>query len=276
MRSVKSIAKVTGAMEAVAVAKNHRLRSRAEESGPFARASWRILTHLAAATNPEIRNSPLFSGYDALERLGVLLIAGDRGMAGGYNRKVVQEAVEHIETHDDPVSLLVIGKEGRDMISAEGYDLEAYFPLTDQDTEPEDVTEVTRALMGGYREARFQRAIMVYTPFVPGKEPTPRTRQLFPIRPTEELPPRHYIFEPHAEEVLSSLLPQALRFQVYEAFLTSLTAEHASRAVAMRKATQNGNELIERLTLDYNKARQASITEDLMDIVGGASALYKE
>jgi F-type H+-transporting ATPase subunit gamma len=276
MRSVESIAKVTGAMEAVSVAKNHRLRSRAERSGPFAKASWRLLTHLSAATNPEIAENSFFSGYDGVDRLGVLLIAGERGMAGGYNRKVVQDAIEHIETHDDSVSLLVIGKEGRAMISAEGYDPEAYFPLTDQDTEVEDVTEVTRTLMEGYRDGRFQRAIMVYTPFRPGEEPMPHTRQLLPIRPAEELPPREYVFEPQAEEVLESLLPQVLRFQVYEALMTSLTAEHASRAVAMRKATQNGNELIERLTLDYNKARQASITEDLMEIVGGASALYEE
>ncbi|MEA3408430.1 MAG: ATP synthase F1 subunit gamma [Chloroflexota bacterium] len=276
IRSVESIAKVTGAMEAVAIAKNHRFRSRAQESLPFARASWQILTHLAAASNPEISESVFFSGYDHAHRMGMLLIAGDRGMAGGYNRRAVQTAVEYIETQDLSASILVVGKEGRDRMSAEGYEAEGFYPLADREITLENTTQMTSALIGGYQEGRFQRVVIVYTPFEPGRESVPRTRQLLPIRPAETAASHQYIFEPPAEQMLESLLSQVLRFQIYQALLASLTAEHASRALAMGQATQNGKDLIERLTLEYNKARQESITKELMDIVGGATTLYNE
>lgn len=272
-QSVQSIAKVTKALDVVSRAKSHRLQSRIEQTRAFASHSWELLEHLAATVAEETLRDPALTGHESVNRIALLLVSSDKGMAGPYDDNVIALASRFLDQSDVPVDLITIGRVGREAMLRRGHPIHADFPDLNEDSDLEDLTPVARILLEGFHSREFDQVALAYTEFQPGSRLMPSVKQLLPVTDVEAIRPRSYIYEPNPNELLRSLLPRIVRFQVYEAFIESLAAENTSRARAMSAATQNANELIRHLDLSYNKERQRAITEEINDILGGSSAL---
>jgi len=276
IQSVRSIAQVTNALQVVSAARLHRLQGRAESTRAFAERSWEVLHHLASAAEAEVRENPMFCGYASENRLGLILITGNRGMVGAYNHNIIALAGQYLDglRHANPeatVEAITIGRMGRQALLRQGYHIHADFSLLDDKADITALTPVARVVLDGFERRTFDRVMIAYTRFERGSRLRPTLRPLLPLCPSEPAEPHEYIYEPSPDELLLSLLPRIIRFQIYQAFLESLVVENTSRMIAMRAATQNGEHLVQQLTLSYNKARQEAITAELMDILGGTA-----
>lgn len=273
IQSVQRIAKVTRAMEMEAAAKNRRIRSRVESSRPFAEKSWEVLAHLATAAESYVRTNPMFCGHARVDRIGMLLITSDRGMVGTYNHNVIVMASRYIESRHMPVELVTIGKVGRDAMLRRGYHIHAEFAQLADTIDIAAMSPVAGVLLDGFRDRIFDQAVVAHTQFRHRARMRPTVQQLLPLCPLDIAQPRPYIYEPDPEQLLQALLSRLVRFQIYQAFLESLAAETVSRMVAMHTASENASDLVDHLTITYNKARQQAITREISDIMGGATAL---
>ncbi len=271
--SVRNIAKVTRAMEMVSAARNHRLVSRVESTRVFADKSWEVLNHLAAAAESGVRDNPLFCGYSAVNRIGMLLITSDRGMVGAYDASVLSTATGYIEAHAQRVQVITVGKVGRTAMLRRGVPIHAEFTSLGENIDIGDLTPVARVIQEGFDDHSFDEVVIAYTQFRAGARLKPAIKQLLPVCPESEPDTRAYLYEPSPSELLMALLPRLIRFQIYQAFLESQAAENTSRMVAMHAATQNASDIIDGLSISYNKARQQAITSEMLDILGGASAI---
>jgi len=274
IRSVESISKVTKALEVVSVAKRQRLEVRIDNTQGYAQKSWAVLAHLAEAAGPEIADEPLFRGRKEIRHIGAVLITSQRGMAGAYDHNVVMRAQSFASGVGVPVAFVTIGRVGREAMLRQGYKIHADLAFRDNLTLI-DVTPLARLLLDSFVEGVFDRIVLIYTQFHSGARLEPTVQELLPIVSTTSKRHRSYIYEPSIEALIRSLVPRVVRFQLYQALLESFAAENASRAVAMRSATQNAQSLLEDLSLSYNKARQQAITEELRDLLGGSMG-YEE
>lgn len=277
IRSIKNIAKVTKAMETVAAAKMRKAQAQVLATRPYAERSWVVLTHLARLRASEGVEQPLLKERP-LRKVALLLITGDRGLAGAYNANVIRKAFDQIEAWEGAnidVNLITVGRKGRDLMLRHGPPLRAEFTgLSDRPTS-NDIAPVASILLDDFVAEEFDAVYMAYTKFVTTLRQEPIVRQLLPIIPDESLPDvaHDYIFEPDPQTVLGEVLRGLTELQILQALYESIASEQSARMVAMRNATEAANDLIGELTLSYNKARQESITKELLDIVGGASAL---
>jgi F-type H+-transporting ATPase subunit gamma len=271
--SVRNIAKVTRALEMVAAARNHRLIARVESTRVFADKSWEVLNHLASAADVQVRENPLFCGYSQIDKIGMLLITSDRGMVGAYDGNILAMANGYIKAHAGRVQVITIGKVGRTAMLRQGVPIHAEFTNLSDNLDITDMTPVARVLLDGFSSHLFDEVVIAYTQFRKGVRLKPEIRQLLPVCPEAQPETRTYIYEPEPSALLMALLPRLVRFQLYQAYLESLAAENTARMVAMHAATENATEIIGDLTISYNKARQQAITSEILDILGGASAL---
>jgi F-type H+-transporting ATPase subunit gamma len=215
----------------------------------------------------------------------VVLVSGDRGLAGPYNTNMVRFVLGRFREQEDIVRYVVIGRRGRDMMLRRRKPIEAEF--SDLPAEPAfaDVSAIGRLVVEEYLEGRADRVFLAYTDFVNMLRQETTLKKLLPLELTKReeqvleygeergAPPQAYLYEPGEQELIDRIVPRFTALQVYQAILESLASEHAARMVAMRNATENANELVEALRLQYNKARQRAITLEILDIVGGAEAL---
>jgi F-type H+-transporting ATPase subunit gamma len=211
-----------------------------------------------------------------VQRLGVIVITADRGLAGALNANVIRAAAAFITGHrQQPVAAMAIGRRGRDWLARHGAELVAEVTGLSDRPSLADVAAITRLAIDGYREGRFDQVNIFYTRFISTARQELTQRQILPVVPPagEETRLLDYIFEPSAGAVLSAVLPRYVEMQVYQAVLESVASEHAARMLAMHNATQNAREVVQELTLNLNKARQAGITKEILEIVGGAQAL---
>jgi F-type H+-transporting ATPase subunit gamma len=277
IRSIKNIAKVTKAMETVAAAKMRKAQAQVLATRPYAERSWVVLTHLARLRASEGVEQPLLQERP-VRKVALLLITGDRGLAGAYNANIIRKAFDQIESWEGAgvdVTLVTVGRKGRDLMLRHGPPLRAEFTgLADRPTS-NDIAPVASILLGDFVAEEFDAVYMAYTKFVTTLRQEPTITQLLPIVPDESLPnvAHDYIFEPDPEAILGEVLRGLTEIQILQALYESIASEQSARMVAMRNATEAANDLIGELTLSYNKARQESITKELLDIVGGASAL---
>jgi F-type H+-transporting ATPase subunit gamma len=223
--------------------------------------------------------NPLLEERGQVNALAVALYTADRGLAGAYNVNVIRKTIDFIrpyEKENKSVRLLTVGKRGRDLMRRFGKEVVADF--SDMGTRPEvaQVSALARAAMDEFLSGRADEVHLAYTDFVNVLKQTPTVTRILPIEQAEiehKGPPAVYLYEPSAEQILAQVLPRFVEVQIYQALLESIASEQAARMVAMRNATDNAKELIESLTLLRNKVRQASITKEILDIVGGAEAL---
>ncbi|HBS60952.1 MAG TPA: F0F1 ATP synthase subunit gamma [Firmicutes bacterium] len=272
IRSVKNIQQITKAMKMVAAARLRRAQERALSSRPYTAKIREVLASVAGGVG-EISH-PLLEVRPA-NRIAYLVMAGDKGLCGAYNSNVMKEAAAHVRTQNDPV-IFAVGRKSRDFFKRRGYRIDQEMTGFSEKPAYEHARTIAQKLVDMYVEGLVDEIYLVYTQFISPVQSTPSTIRLLPVASEDvqgEGPQQEYIFEPSAEAVLDLLLPKYLETVIYGALLQASASELGSRMTAMGNATDNAQELIGKLTLSYNKVRQAGITRELAEIVGGAEAL---
>ncbi|MCC6168402.1 MAG: ATP synthase F1 subunit gamma [Caldilineaceae bacterium] len=278
IRSVTNIAQVTKAMEAVSAAKMRKAQQQVLSTRPYAAQAREVLSYIARLPNVENNALNPMIQPRTVRRSGILLITGDRGLAGGFNANILRRLALFMRQRRQggvEVEVVTVGRKGRDWLLRYDPHIRAEFSGMPDSPSVADIGPITRVLVDDYTQGYFDEVQMVYTEFVNTVQQVPAVKQLLPIIPAEPTVPMapEYIFEPSPEAVLNQVLYGFTEVQILQAIFESLASEHSARMVAMRNATDAANELIDSLTLTYNKARQESITNELMDIIGGSVAL---
>jgi len=273
IRVVKNIEKITSAMKMVAAARLRKAQDRAESARPYADKMREVMANLAANVG-EIEH-PLLEVREEINAAYVV-IGADRGLAGSYNNNVMQKAIHEIGDRDpESVRLVLIGKKTAGFFRRKPYPIVAEPAVSVADVQFGDIRAVTTQVRSMFESREVDAVYLVYAKFISAMRQDPTCVQLLPMSaPTgEEAIHADYIFEPSAVHLLGKLLPRYVDTQVYQALVESNASEQGARMTAMSAATKNAGEMIDSLTLQYNKARQAAITTEIMEIVSGAEAL---
>ncbi len=288
IKSVRNIAQITRAMQAVAASRMRRAQEAVLATRPYAQRAWMLLTHLAAQRGKTEEMHP-FLQVRTVKRVALVLLTSDRGLCGAFNSNIIRQALEYIKALPVPVDVVAVGRKGRDAMLRRGQSLVAEF--SDLPARPLllDVTPCTRIVLDGFLDGTYDAVWLAYTDFINTLRQEPVVKRLLPLTPTEmekqamvedvdeaeaiKMP--EYIYEPDPRTILDTVVPRFTELQVYQAVLESIASEHSARMVAMRNATENADALTQDLQLTYNKARQQSITSEIMDIAGGAEALVR-
>jgi F-type H+-transporting ATPase subunit gamma len=275
VRSVTSIAKVTKAMELVAGSKMRRSQTRALQARPYAEKMLEILGDLAKQRGDEDETHPFLTVRPVKNTL-ILYLGPNRGLAGGLPSNMNRKAATFALEQEAPVSFVTSGRKGRDFVVRAGQALLAEFTMPEYPNLA-DTLAMTRLVVDEYQSGRVDRVDLLYPRFVNTAVQVASVRQILPIEPQDIQDTTandvDYIFEPSAEGVLADLLPRYIEMTVYQAVLETEASELSARMVAMRNATDAAKDMIQSLTLIYNKVRQEQITKELLDIVGGVEAM---
>ena len=274
IQSVENTAKITKAMSMIAASKMRRSQELALRGRPYSERMRNLLADLAAQPQEDENIHPLLRRRE-IKNVEIVHITPDRGLTGGLNSNINRAAAQFVLDHTGQVSVIAAGKKGRDFMVRYGTDVRAVF--TDLPDYPSlaDVAPIAHLIIDEYTRENVDAVYMVYADFVSTTVQRPVVEPLLPVMPAELRPQEAvgYIYEPDALSVLSGLLPRFVEMQLYHAVLEGGASEQSARMVAMRNATDNADEMAEDLTLVMNKARQESITTELLDIVGGAAAV---
>ncbi|MCS7206922.1 MAG: ATP synthase F1 subunit gamma [Dehalococcoidia bacterium] len=274
IRSVQNTAKVTKAMEMVAAAKMRRAQQATLAGRPYAQRILELLGHLAAQPMEEENIPPLLQRRP-VQRVELVHITPDRGLCGALPSNLNRTALRFMLDQQVPVSVIAVGRKGRDFMARYGRDLRAVFTNLGDRPTIADLRPLLRLVIDDFTSGYADAVYLVYAQFVNTVVQRPVVQQLLPVVPAR-LPPGTtvgYIYEPRSLEVLEALLPRYVEMEVYHAVLESLASEHSARMVAMRNATDNAKSLVRELTLLANKVRQETITKELLDIIGGTLGL---
>nr|PZN66182.1 MAG: F0F1 ATP synthase subunit gamma [Pseudomonadota bacterium] len=274
--SVKSTQKITKAMQMVATSKMRRAQDRMRLARPYAEKIRNVIGNLAHA-NPDYRH-PFMATREA-KNVGFIVVSTDRGLAGGLNSNLFRTTLNQVrdwQAKGAGVSLCLVGNKG--VAFFRRLDLPIAASITNLGDRPHvaDLIGTVKVMLDAYREGRIDRLFVVYSEFVNTMTQRPQVRQLLPVEPADKSTLQEhwdYIYEPSAAEILDGLLMRYIESQVYRAAVENVASEMAARMVAMKAATDNAGKLIHELQLVYNKARQAAITTELAEIVGGAAAV---
>ncbi|HEY4693453.1 MAG TPA: ATP synthase F1 subunit gamma [Bellilinea sp.] len=281
--SVKNLAQVTRALETVSASKVRKAIQANDRTRPYAERAWRILTDLASQPGHQTMH-PLLAERDEIKNVLVILISSDRGLAGAYNVNVVREALSNFTNTDVPVSYLTVGKRGRDMLLRRRRNVVGEFSGLSANPTYLESAPIGQLAVDEFLSHRADQVYVVYTDYKNMLHQIPVVRKILPfsVPQTEEpIPGREapvksklvFTYEPGQEEILHGIIPDFTALQIYQAILSALASEHAARMVAMRNATNSAKDLVTLLQMEYNKVRQAGITNDMLDISGGAEAL---
>ena len=270
IKSVKSIQQITKAMKMVAAARLRKAQEKAAASKPYTEKIQQVLASVASSA-PEAAH-PLLEVREA-KQIAYLILSADKGLAGAYSSNLIKEVVPKIAGLDN-VTLFTVGRKARDYFKRRGYAIaEEYTGFSEKPTYQDAVT-IAGAVAAGFINGTYDEIYLVYTKFQSALTQIPTHSKLLPIEDISATDQhQEYIFEPSATEVLTFLLPQYLESVIYGALLQSAASELGARMTAMSAATDNAEELIAKLILNYNKIRQATITREISEIVGGAEAL---
>jgi F-type H+-transporting ATPase subunit gamma len=286
IQSVTNIAQVTRALQAVSASKVRKAQQAVLATRPYATKAWQVLEHLSHQSGREFLH-PLLTERREVKRILVVLISGDRGLAGAYYGNIVRATLERFGRWPVPVSYVVVGRRGREIMARRHVDIVAEFsnlPLTPSFA---DVSAIGQVAVEDFREGRADQVYLAYTRFVNLLRQEPTIQKVLPLemeagQPQVSGPARQgarpeyvYLYEPGEAELVNLIVPRFTALQLYQGVLEALASEHAARMVAMRNATENAHELVDALRLQYHKARQQAITNDMLDIAGGAEALAK-
>ena len=274
IRGVQGTAKITRAMEMIATSKMRRTQERGLAGRPYAEKIHQVIADLAALPETGRVLHPLLQ-LRPVNKIAIVHITPDRGLCGGLNANLNRRVTSFILEQGVPVTLIVVGRKGLDFMRRHGQDIRAKFTRLGDQPSLLDTLPISRIIIDDYTNGVIDLVYLGYAQFISTMLQRPILHQILPVEPAT-LPTGQnvdYIFEPGPNVVLGELLPRFVEMQVYHAILEAIASEQSARMVAMRNATDNANELIEDLTLMYNKARQQSITIELLDIIGGAIAL---
>jgi len=278
--AVKKTRQITKAMNMVAAAKLRGAQMKMESFEPYATKFAEVLGNLASRIESDIH--PLLVKKEKVSRVELLHFSGDKGLCGSFNTNLFHRAQKWIKEQKEngvEIGVTAVGKRGRDFFKKRGYDLIGSHINAYRSVDISFVNQMSRGMIDRYLTDEVDEVYMIYSRFVSMAKQEPTLVKLIPIEPpvAEEEEgagaEAEYLCEPNPEGLMIELLPKHINVQIYNAFLQNETSEHAARMAAMDNASRNCDDLVESLTLAYNKARQAAVTAELMDIVGGAAAL---
>lgn len=310
IKSISSTKKITKAMEMVAAAKMRRAIEAVLKTRTYANLSWTTILNLSktiADGNGEVSH-PLLKPRKKVKKVGIILISSNRGLCGGYNTNIIKKAHESIESHKEAgkekPDFIVIGKKGTSVHKHYDYNIAAEFSKADIASEVKEVYTVAKIAIDDYLSGKYDKIMVAYTDYVNAAKQIPRVKQLLPVDINAEeeylgivgkntrvgldkkfVQEKHeknlrddkytyeYTFEPSPREVLDEMVPRLIEIQLFQALLEANASEHSARMTAMHQATDAANDMVDELTLYYNKARQASITSEIAEISAGAKAL---
>ncbi len=304
IKSITNTKKITRAMEMVAAAKMRRAIDAVLRTRTYANLSWETVLHLSKTVpNQDSRPlHPLLTKRPKTNKVAMILITSNRGMCGGYNSAIINKVRESLKKHSEvPVEFILVGKKGS-VVYNQGQTVAAEFPKDDLLSDPKEVVPIVKLAIKDFLEGKYDKVFVAYTDFVSAVKQVPRIKQLLPVdiesedeylgivadpkvsvskqllseKTVKHLGPKsgsEYLFEPDPETVLDTMIPRLLEVQIYQAMLEANASEHSARMSAMHQATEAANDMVNELTLFYNKARQAGITAEIAEISAGANAL---
>lgn len=287
IKSVGNTRKITKAMEMISAVKMRRAVANVLATRGYANFAWEMLTEIASKTDVSLH--PLLAKRE-VKRVGVILITGNRGLAGGFSSRLLQTVNDFVSSQKNikcEVDILLTGKQGRKIHLKYGHKVTAEFEKMDLTSKVDEILPMARLAVKEYTEGKYDLVVVAYTDFVSALKQVPRLKQILPLEDrademlgqtkpeTQSVKPLKlgYKFEPDPTAVLDLLLPRLVEMQIYQAILESDASEHSARMMAMRNASDSAKEIIKELNYSFNKARQSAITQEISEIVGGASAL---
>lgn len=276
IKSISNTQKITRAMEMVAASKMRRARNRMDTARPYAAKMRNVIAHMARA-NAEYKH-PFLDERD-VKRVGYIIISSDRGLCGGLNANMfrrVLPALEQWHQRNVEVDICAIGSKASIFVKRLGANMVGEATQLGDQPGVGDLIGVIKVLLDAYSEARIDRLFLVYNEFVNSMVQSPTLEQLLPLVPADDAELQShwdYIYEPEAQPVVDHVFVRYVESLVYQAVVENLASEQAARMVAMKAASDNADTLIDELNLAYNKARQAAITQEISEIVGGAAAV---
>jgi F-type H+-transporting ATPase subunit gamma len=284
IRSVKNISQVTRALEAVSASKVRKAVAAVTATRAYATKAWQVLTHIARQPGRATLH-PLLAHRPVIQNVLAVVVSGDRGLAGAYNTNLIRFVAQRFDHYEVPVRYVAVGRKGRDLLLRRRKQVIAEFTNLPAAPSYADVSAIGRVAVDEFLNGQVDEVYLVYTDFINMVRQEPVIKKLLPLEVGTETGrvqdyanqqlTAAYIYEPAEEELLDEIIPRFTALQVYQAILESLASEHAARMVAMSNATDNAIELVSHLQMQYNKARQQTITSDLLDIAGGAEALAR-
>ena len=285
--SVKNISKVTNALSAVSASNARRAEKQVRATRDYAGKAFEILNNLASQSSSS--GHPLLTQRENIRKASLILITGDRGLAGAYNTNVIRLAENFIGSADMDINVITVGKKGRDLMIRRGYDVSGSFTGMPRKPALADILPIARLVTDDYLAEKTDEVFIAYTDFINLAKAIPVVKQLLPLKPldhegmalseflteanTTEAKGAAYTYEPEPDQLLNTVVPRFTELQVYQALLEAIASEESARFMAMQNATDNATALAEALTLERNKVRQATITNEILDIVGGAEAI---
>jgi len=274
IRSVQSTAKITNAMSMIAASRMRRTQQRSIQGRPYAEQITGVLGHLAALPQSGEALHPLLQ-QRPVQRIAYIHITADRGLCGPLNGNMNRAGHQFIESQTAPVTVVPVGRRGRDFMSRTGRDLRAVFMEMGDRPSLLDTLPISQVVIEDFQSGHVDQVYIGYSDFVNTVIQRPVIQKLIPVEPAplDPLYNVEYIYEPSSGDVLDALLPRYVEMLVYHAILEHIASEQSARMVAMRNASEAAKDMIQDLTLTYNKARQEMITKEILDLVGGAAAL---
>ena len=274
--SIKSTQKITSAMEMVAASKMRKAQERMQLGKPYAQRIRNVVGHLANA-NPEYKH--MYLQEREVKRVGFIIVSTDRGLCGGLNTNAFKAAVKSMKQWADQeveIDLCLIGAKATAFFNSYGGNVEAAVRDIGERPSVSDLIGTVKVMLDAYSDAKIDRLYLVNNEFVNTMTQNPEVNQLLPLQAEDDSKLKHawdYLYEPNAKELLDGLLIRYIESQVYQAVVENAACEQAARMIAMKSATDNAGDMIDDLQLVYNKARQSAITQELSEIVSGASAV---
>jgi F-type H+-transporting ATPase subunit gamma len=296
--SVKNVQKITRAMEMVAAARLRRAEQRIDQLRPYARTLRNMTKQVAEAAGAEARNLPVLREHEEQRKVGILLVTGDRGLAGSFNSQIIRAGIQlqrELSAEGKSVEFSVVGRRGASTMRFRGEELRGeYVGFTDRPAFA-NAREIADELVASYVDEELNRVDLIYNRYVSPLTQFVRRQTLLPIQQAdvfgegveeltpaveevdEELAEAHrralWVYEPEPEELLAELIPEYAQLNVFRALLESTASEHGARMTAMRNAAENAKEVISDLTLEMNRVRQAEITQEILEVVAGAEGI---
>ncbi len=313
IKSVSNTRKITSAMEMVAATKMKRATDAVLATRTYANLSWETVLNLSQA-NDSSSLHPLLKKKDKIKRVAMILISSNRGLCGGYNNKIIQKAHDSILKHqsgpdqkDIETDFILLGKKGQAVYRYYGYQIVAEFDKPDLASRVAEVLPVANMVIEDFLNGKYDKIMVAYTDYINPSVQVPRIKQILPVdieaqdenlgimgkdtrvgmdkdfvdqkrekHTTSQGHNYEYLFEPGPKEVLDEMIPRLIEVQLFQALLESNASEHSARMNSMHQATEAADEIVDDLTLYYNKARQAVITSEISEISAGANALAEE
>lgn len=289
IRSVNNIAQVTRALEAVSASRVRRAQEQVMNTRAYANKAAEVLVNVAATTQGS--EHPLLAVHDRVKAINIILITSDRSLCGSYNDNIIRLAQRFAENHrgDEDIRWIAVGRKGRDALVRMGCNVIAEFTNLSTPLRVADILPISNIVLDEFNSFTTDQVFIAYTDFINTLTQRPTIFNLMPLKPYTPKGPaeavlvrdepdvtvakRDYLYEPNPAAILDEVIPRFVTLLIYQAFLESAASEHSARMVAMRNASENAAALSSDLTLAYNKLRQAAITSEILDIVGGVNAL---